>query len=233
MVSNSMAQNFYTDLFSPETYEAFARSARGISGFRLNQQSSAQRITPGDEFVCYMTKLSRWFGVLEVQSECFLDEAPLFYPRDDPFVVRFKVRPIVWLPKDRSVPIHEPVVWDHLSFTKDTQPGHFGWTGILRRSLNRLTPEDGRYLEKLLLSQNEGSVTYPVDDYEYRSLVTSRIRRLDKEITVTVPIEDPQEEAPQQERHEGIRESSSIQASIAKIGEFMGFRIWIPRNDRS
>src|SRR3954466_14733489 len=147
-----MAQSFYTDLFSPETYEAFARSARDISGFRLNQQTSAQRIKPGDRFLCYMTKLSRWFGVLEVQSACFLDETPLFYASDDPFIVRFSVKPIVWLAKDRAVPIHESVIWDHLSFTKDAQPGSFGWTGVLRRSLNRLTPEDGRYLEKLIRS---------------------------------------------------------------------------------
>jgi hypothetical protein len=228
-----MASSYYTDLSSPETYEAFARSPRDISGFRLNQQPHAQRIRPGDKFVCYMTKLSRWFGVLEVQSTCFLDESPLFYGSDDPFVVRFKVKPIVWLPKDKAVPIHKPVVWDHLSFTKDSQSGSLGWTGILRRSLNRLSPEDGRYLEKLLLAQKDGSVIYPVNEDEYRGLVTSRIRRLDKEITVTVPKEDLKEEVTPQEKHEGIRESSSIQASIARVGELMGFRIWIPRNDRS
>src|SRR3954466_9921876 len=99
-----MAKSFYTDLFSPETYEAFAKSARDISGFRLDQQSSAQRIKPGDRFICYMTKLSRWFGILEVQSECFLDKSPLFYLSDDPFI---------------SVPIHESIVWDCPSFTKD------------------------------------------------------------------------------------------------------------------
>src|SRR4051812_2329498 len=112
-----MAPNFYTDLFSPETYEAFDRSARNISGFRLNQQPSAQRIKPGDRFLCDMTKLLRGFGVLEVRSECFIDKTPLFYLNDDPFIVRFKVKPIVWLAKDRAVPIHEAVVWDHLSFT--------------------------------------------------------------------------------------------------------------------
>jgi hypothetical protein len=99
-----MAPSYYTDLFSPETYEAFARSPRVISGFRLNQQPHAQRVKPGDKFVCYMTKLSRWYGVLEVQSACFLDETPLFYASDDPFVVRFKTGPIVWLSKGMSLP---------------------------------------------------------------------------------------------------------------------------------
>ena len=83
---------YYLNLFSPETYEAFSKSNRDVSGFRLRQQNAASRIQIGDKFICYMTKLSRWIGVFEVQSECFSDDAPIFVPQDDPFVVRFKVR---------------------------------------------------------------------------------------------------------------------------------------------
>src|SRR5688572_26438076 len=94
---------FYTDIFSPETYQAFERSARDISGFRESEQAAASRIVPGDIFVCYMTKLSRWFGLLEVLSKPFVERTPIFYAADDPFVVRFRVRPIVWLPKEKAV----------------------------------------------------------------------------------------------------------------------------------
>jgi hypothetical protein len=48
---------YYLDLFSPETYEAFGKSDRSVSGFRMRQLKSAQRIQPGDKFLCYMTKL--------------------------------------------------------------------------------------------------------------------------------------------------------------------------------
>jgi hypothetical protein len=180
-----------------------------------------------------MTKLSRWFGVLEVLSECFVDKRPIFYASDDPFVVRFKVKPLAWLQKDKSPPMHDPIVWDHLSFTKGIQANSLGWTGIVRRSLNRLTDEDGSYLEKLLLDQRYSSLTFPVDEDIYQGLVTARIRRLDKEVTVTVPKEDPKEESPQPEKQESVRESYSMQAAIARIGEVMGFRIWLPKNDRS
>jgi hypothetical protein len=54
---------YFIDLFSPETYEAFARSARNVSGFRLRHKNVAERIKPGEVFVCYLTRLSRWFGV--------------------------------------------------------------------------------------------------------------------------------------------------------------------------
>ena len=102
---------YYLDLFSPETYKAFSNSARNVSGFRERQEGMADKIKPGDKLLCYMTKLSRWFGVLEVASEHFRDDTPIFYPADDPFIIRFKVNPLVWLPKELSVPIHESKVW--------------------------------------------------------------------------------------------------------------------------
>ena len=81
---------YYTDLFSPATYEAFTDSNRDVTGFRPRQRKSAQRVKPGDKLVCYMTKLSRWIGVLEVLEPCFEDDTPIFYPENDPFVVRFE-----------------------------------------------------------------------------------------------------------------------------------------------
>jgi len=110
---------YYVNLFSPETYEAFGRSERDISGFRLRQQNVARRVKPGDKFVCYMTKLSRWIGILEVIGGPFTDERPIFYPEHDPFVVRFRVQPSVWLPVEKAIPIHDDRVWSRLSFTRD------------------------------------------------------------------------------------------------------------------
>lgn len=60
---------YYTDLFSPETYQAFSNSDRTISGFRKRQKTFVQRLEVGDKLICYVTRISRWFGVLEVISE--------------------------------------------------------------------------------------------------------------------------------------------------------------------
>ena len=38
----------------------------------------AERIKPGDVFVCYLTRLSRWFGLLEVIEGPFIDDKPIF-----------------------------------------------------------------------------------------------------------------------------------------------------------
>jgi predicted RNA-binding protein len=151
---------YYLDLFSPETYEAFGKSKRDISGFRKRQENAARQIHQGDKLVCYMTKLSRWFGILEVQSDYFIDNTPIFYPEDDPFTIRFKVRPIIWLPKEKGLPIQEAVVWNHLSFTKKYEKTGSTWTGKLRSSLNKLTEDDGSYLEKLLTEQAQGGKVY-------------------------------------------------------------------------
>src|SRR5579885_1583379 len=154
---------YYLDLFSPETYEAFGRSDRTISGFRIRQRNLAQRVKSGDKLVCYMTRLSRWIGLLEVLEGPFIDETPIFYSEADPFIVRFRVRALVWLPVERAVPIHEPQVWSGLSFTRGQSKGSSTWTGKLRGSLVQLDDSDGAFLETLLRDRLDSEVTYPVD----------------------------------------------------------------------
>jgi hypothetical protein len=137
--------NFWSDLFTPETYEAFGRSGRTISGFRESQRTMADKVRPGDKLICYMVRMSRWIGVLEVVSGPFIDNTPIFYPEDDPFVVRFKVHSAVWLPLNQTVPIREPDVFSRLTFTRDVKPGGY-WQGPIRRSLLKLNDEDGAFL---------------------------------------------------------------------------------------
>ncbi len=224
---------FYTNLFSPDTYETFSRSDRGVSGFSKHQLAWARRIQKGDRFICYMTKLGRWVGVLEVLDEAQIDETPLFYPQNDPYVVRFKVRPVVWLPKDRALPIREKHIWDVLSFTKGVSVNSSTWTGKVRTSLNKLSEEDGQFLQSQLIAQESAERVYQVDEDEYRRWLAQKVRRSDKIVPVTVPendeVEDP-EETP--DKLQTIRESAKIQALLASVGEMMGFKIWLPKGDR-
>lgn len=222
---------YYLDLFSPETYEAFGRSERNISGFRIRQQNVARRVKPGDKFVCYMTKLSRWIGLLDVIEGPFTDEKPLFYPEDDPFVVRFRVRPSAWLPVDRAIPIHEDQIWNQLSFTRGQSKASSSWTGKLRGSLVQLDDADGVFLETLIRRQMNGGESYPVNEDAYKKLTTHRVRRADKDVTVTVPKEAEADEG--EATRPEIRESTKIQALLAELGSRMGLQIWVPRSDRA
>lgn len=225
---------FFTNLFSPDTYETFNRSDRAVSGFSKTQLAWAKRVQKGDRFICYLTKLSRWIGVLEALGECYTDDRPLFYPEGDPYVIRFKVRPVIWLPKEKAIPIREKQIWDTLSFTKGVDQKSSNWTGKVRTSLNKLSDEDGQFLENQLLAQQTTGHCYPVDEDEYRRLLVQKVRRADKVVPVTVPADDEAEESDEPEdKTQSVRESAKIQALLALIGEKMGFKIWVPKADRS
>ena len=227
--------SYYLDLFSPETHLAFSHSDRAVSGFRVRQRSAAERIKPGDKLVCYITRISRWIGLLQVETPFFENDAPIFYGKDDPFTIRFKVKPLVWLDQlDAAIPIHDPTVWETLSITKSYDPSGKTWTGPFRASLNKMTEEDGRFLETRLLAQIDAArIRYPLSNSDQRLLKRYTIRREDDSLVpVTVPVDDDEDETeeptPPAEKHE----SKKMQALIAQIGERMGLKIWLPRSDR-
>jgi hypothetical protein len=229
----SIAMAYFIDLFSPETYEAFKHSSRDISGFRSRHKRMAERIASGDILICYMTRLSRWVGALEVIDGPFIDSTPIFLPENDPFVVRFRVRPVVWLDVDKAIPIRTEKIWNGLSFTKELEEGSIAWTGKVRGSLVRLDDEDGKLLFDLLWKQSVGGETYALDDDDKRKLTTHTVNRPDKIVTVSVPDDSKQidSEEPEPETTT-VRESIQIQALIAGIGDQMGLSIWLPRADR-
>lgn len=219
---------YYIDLFSPETYLAFSNSNRQISGFRDRQRGTATNIKPGDTFICYMTKLSRWVGVLEISSEFFVDDQPIFVPANDPFVVRFQVSPKVWLKPEFGVPINNDICWKHLSFTKDLHRNSNAWTGMVRRSLTKLSEEDGRYLEALLTAQACDPQSYQLTSADKKKFLPSVINSEAGQITVSIP----NGESRSANRRGTETEHLRIQAMLAKIGESMGLHIWIPNTDR-
>lgn len=223
---------YYMNIFSPTTYEIFSQSPRTISGFRTSQERKAKRVQVGDIFVCYMTKLSRWVGLLEVLSECFIDTTPIYGP-EDPFVVRFQLKPLVWLPKEATIPIHDDIVWNNLSFTRGHDKGSSHWTGYVRQSLNELSPTDGRFLEKLLTEQALKLAPYPFDEREYQKHLTRPVRGSVKTVDVTVPENTEDETVVAAAVPDEVRESIKIQALLARIGQKMGMKIWIPKADRS
>jgi hypothetical protein len=224
---------YFIDLFSPETYEAFGRSSRDISGFRLRHKNVAERVKPGDAFICYLTRLSRWFGLLEVLEGPFIDDKPIFVPENDPFVVRFKVRPAVWLDIEKSLPIHDDEIWARLSFTRELDKGSLGWTGKVRGSLVRLDDPDGSFLAERLTAQATQGKTYPLSEQDARKLALHTVNRPEKVVAVSVPEDvitaEKEEGPPETETRQSIR----IQALLATIGAQMGMSIWIPRSDRA
>jgi len=224
---------YYFCLFAPETYKAFDQHGRAIYGARIRYHATAKGVRPGDKFICYLTGLSRWIGVLEVLEGPFIDETPIFCPRKDPFVVRFRVRSIVWLSPEKGIPIPHPEVWGRLSFTAGLPPGSKQWTGIVRQSLRRLEDNDGAFLEELLKKREQSGESFPIDPKLAVSVMLHRVRRPGREVEVTVPTHAVEEEVEEGAAPPAARESTKIQALLADVGAQMGFQIWIPQADRS
>ena len=224
---------YYIDLFSPDTYEAFTNSDKTISGFRDRQKSIAAGIRPGDKLICYVTKLSRWIGVLEITSEYFIDDTPIFTPVNDPFVTRFNVKVNVWLPFENSIPVAEDICWSNLSFTKELPKKSLAWTGMVRGSLRKLEDSDGQYLENILSNQLSNPITYPLDEIDKKKLKSPTVKTQDsKQVAVSIPENEEVITTPVLEQQTSQRESIKIQALLGEIGERMNLKIWLPRSDR-
>lgn len=226
---------FFLNLFTPETWAAFREHGASATGFRERQRRIArERIKPGDIFLCYLVRVSRWCGVLRVASESYMNDAPIFSD-PDPFVVRFDVKPLILLDPEKSIPIFEDEIWNALSETRDMEKGEPGWAKIYRGSLRPIGDEDGELLLSLLKRQERDQRIFPYTERDKRQLARQRtVRALDREVAVEVPDEDEdaQADAIDGKRPTEDRQSIQMQAKIAQIGADMGFRIWVPRNDR-
>lgn len=220
---------YFTDLFSPKTYKAFSRSDRTITGFKATQRSRASCIKPGDMFVCYMTELSRWVGLLEVTSNMFEDDTPIFVSKDDPFTIRFKVKVIIWLDPEFSYPIRDDSLWSKLSFTRRHDKMGSKWTGTLRSSLKKLDEKDAFIICRSLENQNQinGRKLFAISAKQERKLLDPRDHVTPgRKHSVSIPNREEEsiEHVPQ------TRESIRIQAMLAGIGERLGLDVWIPKN---
>ena len=176
--------NYYIDLFSPETTRAFEKSGRNISGFRVSRKTYVenQDIGSGDRLICYVTKLMRFVGILEVKSKYFIDITPIFKNKNDPFILRFNVEPLVWLPLEKAIPINSDIIWNNLSVTKDLDRGGSGlaYKARLASSPFLWTKEDGTYLEKVLLQQAKDLHDFPFLKKDKKKLETKRVGRRKK-----------------------------------------------------
>ena len=221
--------NWYTYLFSPDTYEAFRRTDRKNTGVRKRQQRAAARIRPGDVLVLYVTKISRWCGLLEV-----VGGQPYHDPAKDPFPVRLRVKPLVLLDVEHGLPIRNPEIWEALSFTRDEGPASSRWTGKLRGSLVPLDGADGELLGRLLRRQDRERRTHPLTDDDRKKMVSLRVRRAEADVPVSVP--EPDVVGPDaggaQDGGDVGRTSHQVQAALARLGADLGLDVWTPRNDR-
>jgi EVE domain len=231
--------NYVLDLFTPETWKAFREHGCDVTGFAKAHRSRAKNVKVGDIFICYLVRLSRWCGVLEVISEMYEDSSPIFQKDSDPWTIRFKVKPLVILDELHAVPIRLPEVWNGFSRTQHLKIDSPSWAGkaALQSSLTSISSSDGKFLSQKLEAQKTSQTEHPLTERDQKALQLSfgTVKTSVGTITVFVPgegdsIAEALEELPNEDE---LRESHQKQALLAEIGAQMGFQIWIPKGDRT
>lgn len=214
-----------------------------MTGFRERRWRSVQQIKRGDYFLCYLTGVSRFIGVLEATSEPYWDESPIW--NDEVFPCRVMVEAIAILTPETAVPIFD--LRDQLTIFQNLKsPG--AWTGHVRGSPARWKPSDGEAVVYTVMEAVENPVKRPVD----KSKLARRPKALRaKGESFTVPETEDTEMSPDMavghespnppakttvaEARDASKEATAhteIQWSLLKLGSDMGLDVWVARNDR-
>src|SRR5258706_14563006 len=93
---------YWIDLFTGTTWREFREAGANISGFRSKQRHAAQRVKPGDVFLCYLTGVMRWVGALKIVGPS--DDKRSIWG-DGEFGIRFTVEPLILLEPEHGIPM--------------------------------------------------------------------------------------------------------------------------------
>lgn len=220
---------FWLDLFTGTTWQEFIAAGSKVSGFREGRWSTVKRLKPGDYFICYLTGVSRFIGILEITSEPYRDNTPIWSMAD--FPCRVEVKPIIVLTPETAVPIQD--LREKLSIFEDLKSPH-AWTGSLRGSPVKWKSSDGEIIWEALLEAQNNPIERPVDPRK----LGRRPRALQTKIgVVTVPDrnddEEPVKPVVQPQIPDEPTAHTEIQYLLLKLGSDMGFDVWVARNDRN
>lgn len=229
---------YFVDIFSIDTFEAFAKTDKTITGFHIDRKAWVAKIAPGDMIICYVKGVSCWFGLLEVTGP--MQEVAAGSEVIENYTLQLPTQAKVWLDKGKLLPIKRPDVWNKLSFTQNIAPGAGGWNWILRSSAVRLNPADGAALAALMAEQAKAPIPDGITDEQWEKKRGYKMVNAEgKTVSIQVPEPEVSTEhaatAPAEVQAFSaapVRTSHKMQALLADIGLAMGFEVWIPKADK-
>ncbi len=220
-----MARTYWLDLFTMETWREFRDNGATISGFSEARMTTVRRMKPGDYLLCYLTRASRWVGVLEVTGDAYYDETPIW--SSQPFPSRIPVKAVIALDPEFGVPVLE--MRDELSvFANLENPNR--WSGPFRGAPARWKPADGEAIVRALQSAVDNPVERPLGKLRKGSTAGVVVGDPQRSDVQPVPEEDLAEQAANED--EGTKHTE-IQYLLARLGADMGFDVHLARNDTS
>lgn len=223
-----MARKYWLNLFTGKTWETFLKTGANVTGFRIRRRNFAKKIKPGDYFICYVTGISRFIAVLEVKSECYIDEKTSIW-EDEMYPVRFKVKMIHKLDPKTAIPVMD--LQNVLSIFNNLKSPN-AWTGFFRGSPAEFKEKDGEVVLKAIENAMKSPTIKEYDDKKYWRIP----KKYESKIGfVTVPETN---DALEPDEYQGISieektTHEEIQWKLLKLGSELGLDVWVARNDRN
>ena len=219
------SRNYWINLFTIETWNEFVANGATTTGFSESRWPTVQKIKRNDYLLCYLTKVSRFIGVLEVTSEPYQDSQQIWTKAVYPS--RVDVKPIVQLTPETAVPITD--LRSELSiFQGISNPN--AWSGHVRGSPTKWKNADGEIVLRALQRAHADPIEHNVPQIREDNIETVT----NQHGTYTVPADEETgalAETSQDERSE--TEHDEIQWMLLKLGNDMGLDVWVARNDRN
>lgn len=227
--------NYWIDLFTGTTWREFREAGATVSGFRAGRKKMAQRIKPGDIFLCYLTGVMRWVGALEV-SGLSSDRKASWKEQD--FPVRFEVKPLILLEPEHGVPM-EQLEGEVSFYANRDEKGKF--RGLIQGSPNLFqNSSDGEKILARLREAERNPISRPVDPKKLarEPLYTIEAKRGKGKQSTLVSVPEPEDITPctSVQTDEASETASSrhteIQYQLLTFGAELGLDVWVARNDR-
>ncbi len=160
--------------------------------------------------------------MLEVTSKAYKDNSKIWDIED--FPCRFKVKPIITLTAEIAIPVHN--LKDELSVFENLVSPH-AWTGSFRTSPAKWKTRDGDAILKALQDAKENPVIRKVDPRK----LNYRPKGFKSKIgTVSIPL--PEVSNGEKTTPKQSTDHTEIQWMLLKLGQDMGFDVWVARNDK-
>jgi len=219
-----MPRTYWLDLFSVETWKEFLDHGGTVSGFSGKRWATVRKIKPGDYLLCYLTRVSRWVGLLEVVSEPFFDEEPIWSSQIYPS--RVEVRVALALSPENGVPVLD--MREELTVFRGLHNPN-RWQGPFRGSPVRWKAADGEAITRALQDAKASPVERPLG--RLAKSITKPVTPDDSaDGMVVVPDDDEPGTSEGADRVGTVH--TEIQYLLVKLGADMGFDVHVASNDQ-
>jgi hypothetical protein len=93
---------YWLDVFTGITWLEFMQAGGNVSGFKQGRWKTVRQIKPGDYLLCYLMRVMRFIGILEVISDPYQDDSRIW--ADDLYPCRLKVNVLADLTPETAIP---------------------------------------------------------------------------------------------------------------------------------